>query len=174
MGALVLAVTAAGGCGQEVAGTPNAGPTGVGPATSELATVDPCTLLSDAEIEALGFRPDTRQPTETLGLVGCAYLGPPYGILGSLSVEKEPEETIADYAARSQTFGGFRQNDVNERAGAQLEVADDGTDCAQMVGAGSGTVQVSLIIREPGTLDPCAEALRVMQMIEPELPAVGS
>ena len=46
MGALVLAVTAAGGCGQEVAGTPNAGPTGVGPATSELATVDPCTLLS--------------------------------------------------------------------------------------------------------------------------------
>ena len=43
-----------------------------------------------------------------------------------------------------------------------------------MVGAGSGTVQVSLIIREPGTLDPCVEALRVMQMIEPELPAVGS
>ena len=89
-------------------------------------------------------------------------------------MQKEPEETIADYAARSQTFGGFRQNDVNERAGAQLEVADDGTDCAQMVDAGSGTVQVTWITDEPGAMDPCVEALRVMQMIEPELPAVGS
>jgi len=57
MGALVLAVAAVGGCGQEVAGTPNnAGVTGADPATSELAALDPCTLLSDAEIEALGFR----------------------------------------------------------------------------------------------------------------------
>ena len=74
MGALVLAVAAAGGCGQELAGAPNnGGATGTDPATSELSTLDPCTLLSDAEIEALGFRPDTRRPTETLGLVGCAY-----------------------------------------------------------------------------------------------------
>ena len=68
MGALVLAVAAAGGCGQELAGAPNnGGATGTDPATSELSTLDPCTLLSDAEIEALGFRPDTRRPTETLG-----------------------------------------------------------------------------------------------------------
>jgi hypothetical protein len=43
-----------------------------------------------------------------------------------------------------------------------------------MVNAGSGTIQVEWSIREPGATDPCAEALRVMQMIEPELPAVGS
>ena len=174
MGALVLAVAAAGGCGQDVAGTPNAGPTGVDPAMSELVTLDPCTMLSDAEIEALGFRPDTRRPTDTLGLVGCAYLGPPNGILGSLSVQKEPEDTVADYAARAETFGGYRANEVAGRAGAQVQVAEDGTDCTQMVNAGSGTVQVEWSIREPGVFDPCAEALRVMQMIEPELPAVGS
>ena len=74
MGALVLAVAAVGGCGQEVAEAPNAEVTSTDPATSELSTLDPCTLLSDAEIEALGFHPDTRQPTETLGLVGCVYL----------------------------------------------------------------------------------------------------
>jgi len=146
----------------------------VDPATSELATLDPCTLLSDAEIQALGFRPDTREQTETLGLVGCGYFGPIYGDLRSLSVDKEPEDTVADYATRAETFGGFRENDVAGRPGAQLQVAEDGTDCTQMVNAGSGTVQVSWSIREPGTMDPCAEALRVMQMIEPELPTMGS
>lgn len=175
LGALVLAVAAAAGCGQQVAGAPsNAGATSVDPATSELVRLDPCTLLSDAEIEALGFRPDTRERTETLGLVGCGYLGPIYGVLRSLSVDKEPEDTVADYAARAETFGGFRENEVAGRAGTQLQLADDGTDCTQMVNAGSGTVQVEWSIRESGAMDPCAEALRVMLMIEPELPAVGS
>ena len=173
MGALVLAVAAVGGCGQEVAGTPNnAGVTGADPATSELAALDPCTLLSDAEIEALGFRPDTRRPTETLGLVGCAYVGPPNGVLGSLGLLKEPEDTVADYAARM--IEDFRENEINGRAGAQTQSFGNGTDCTQMVDAGSGTVQVTWIIDAPGAMDPCAEALRVMQMIEPELPAAGS
>ncbi len=101
-------------------------------------------------------------------------MGPPNGVLGSLSVQKEPEDTVADYAARAETFGGYRANEVAGRAGAQVQVAEDGTDCTQMVNAGSGTVQVEWSIREPGVLDPCAEALRVMQMIEPELPAAGS
>ena len=173
MGVLVLAVVTVGGCGQELAGAPNnSGATGTDPATSELATLDPCTLLSDAEIEALGFRPDTRRPTETLGLVGCAYLGPPNGVLGSFSMEKEPEDTVADYAARA--IEDFRENEVNGRAGAQTQSFGNGTDCGQIIDAGSGTVQVTWITDEPGVLDPCVEALRVMQMIEPELPAVGS
>ncbi len=154
MGALVLAVAAVGGCGQDVAGEPNAGPTGVDPATRELAAMDPCTLLSDAEIEALGFRPDTRELTELLGLVGCGYFGPIYGDLRSLSVQKEPEDTVADYAARAETFGGYRANEVAGRAGAQVKVAEDGTDCTQMVNAGSGTVQVEWSIREPGRQIP--------------------
>ena len=175
LGALVLAVATAGGCGQDVAGTPNnAGATSADPATSELAMLDPCTLLSDAEIEALGFRPDTREPTDLLGLVGCGYFGPIYGDLRSLSVQKEPEDTVSEYAARAETFGGYRANEVAGRAGAQVQVAEDDTDCTQMVNAGSGTVQVEWSIREPGVMDPCVEALRVMQMIEPELPAVGS
>jgi len=158
-----------------VAGAPSdAGASRVDPATSELARLDTCTLLSDAEIEALGFRPETRETKETLGLVGCAYFGPIYGELRNLGVMKEPEDRVADYAARAETFAGFRENEVAGRAGAQVQVADDGTDCTQMVDAGSGTVQVEWAIREPGAMDPCAEALRVMQMIEPELPAVGS
>lgn len=168
---LLAAVGVLGGCGQQVAGAPSP-PGAVDPATSALAAVDPCTLLTDAEIGALGFRPDLWEPNDTLGLVGCSYFGPPLGTLGSLSVNKEPEDTIADYAVRGETFAGFRRNEVNGRPGAQLQSSDDNTDCTQLVDAGSGTVQVTWGIREPG--DPCAEALRVMQMIEPELPPVGS
>jgi len=127
-----------------------------------------------AELKALGFRPDTREPTELLGLVGCGYLGPIYGDLRSLRVEKEMTETVADYADRSENFDVFTRNQVNGRPGAVIELVDDGLECAQIVNAGSGTVQVEWAIREPGAMDPCAEALRVMQMIEPELPAVGS
>lgn len=136
--------------------------------------MDPCALLTDAEIEALGFRPDLREPNDTLGLVGCSYFGPPLGTLSSLSVNKEPEDTIADYAVRGETFAGFRRNEVNGRPGAQLQSDDDNTDCTQLVNSGSGTVQVSWALDKPGAMDPCTEALRVMQMIEPELPPVGS
>ena len=99
-------------------------------------------------------------------------LGPPKRRAWELLGEKEPEDTVADYATRA--IEDFRENEVNGRAGAQTQSFGDGTDCAQIVDAGSGTVQVTWIIREPGVLDPCVEALRVMQMIEPELPAAGS
>lgn len=160
------------GCGQGISDEPIE--PSADPARSELAAFDPCAALTDAEVQALGFRPESREQTETLGLVGCAYVGPGSGLLGSLAVNKEPEDTVAIYAARGDTFGGFRNNEVNGRRGAQIQVAEDNTDCTQLVDAGSGTVQVNWSVREPGVMDPCAEALRVMQMIEPQLPAPGS
>lgn len=132
------------------------------------------TLLSDAEISALGFKPETRKPTDLLGLVGCKYLGDIYGPLRALRVEKEVEETVADYEARSENFEVFRRNEVNRRPGAAIELVDDGVECAQIVNAGSGTVPVGWEFREAGPVDPCAEAMRVMTMIEPALPAAGS
>ncbi|MDQ3988245.1 MAG: DUF3558 domain-containing protein, partial [Actinomycetota bacterium] len=169
---LVLAGLVA-GCGQQVTGTPSE-PSGADPSGSALASFDACTLLSDVEISTLGFRPETREPTDLLGLVDCKYLGPTYGPLGGLRVEKEVEETVADYEARSESFDVFRENEVNGRRGAAIELVDDGIECAQIVNAGSGTVQVGWEFREAGPVDPCAEAMRVMTMIEPELPAVGS
>lgn len=170
---LALVWFAVAGCGQAVSGEP--APAGNGQqATKALAALDPCTLLADTDVEALGFRPDTRQPANTLGLTGCRVVAAPGGALGSLALQKEPHETAADYATRSETFGSFRQNDINGRSGAQVQVDENNTDCTQIVDAGSGSVQVTWIIREPGPMDPCAEALRVMQLIEPDLPAVGS
>ncbi|MGH3995665.1 MAG: DUF3558 family protein, partial [Pseudonocardiaceae bacterium] len=135
----MLAALAA-GCGQQVVGAPSQ-PGGADPSGSALASFDACSLLSDAEISALGFRPETREPTDLLGLVGCKYLGPTYGPLGGLRVEKDVEETVADYQARSENFDVFRKNEVNGRPGAAIELVDDGIECAQIVNAGSGTVQ---------------------------------
>jgi len=160
------------GCGQQVAGAPS-GSGGADPSGSALASFDACSLLSDAEVAALGFKPETRKPTDLLGLVGCKYLGDIYGPLRGLRVEKDVE-TVADYQARSENFDVFRNNEVNGRPGAAIELVDDDIECAQIVNAGLGTVQVGWEFREAGPTDPCAEALRVMKMIEPELPTVGS
>lgn len=168
---LIAVLGVLGGCGQGISGEPVE--PSVDPTSSDLAGFDPCAALSDAEVQVLGFRPESREQTETLGLVGCSYYGPPNSVLGSLSVNKDPE-TVGDYARRGDTFGGFRKNTVAGRLAAQVQVTDNNTDCTQMVNAGSGTVQVDWSIRESGAMDPCVEALRVMQMIEPELPAVGS
>lgn len=160
------------GCGQQVTGAPNQSG-GADPSGSALASFDACTLLSDADVAALGFMPETRRPTNLLGLVGCAYTADIYGPLRSLRVEKDVE-TVADYEARSENFDVFRRNEVNGRPGAAIEVVDDGIECAQIVNAGSGTVQVGWEFRDAGATDACAEAMRVMKMIELELPAVGS
>ncbi|MGH3979166.1 MAG: DUF3558 family protein [Pseudonocardiaceae bacterium] len=176
LGALVV------GCGQSVAGAPTeSADTGSGPANSALASFDPCTVLSDAEIAGLGFMPETRRTIDMLGQVGCGYTAPPFdasgeiALLGGLRLEKDPVETVADYAARSEgIFDSFRPNRVNGRTGAALEVVADGIECTQLVNAGTGTVAVGWRFRDPAPVDPCAEALRVAVMIEPELPAVGS
>ena len=57
---------------------------------------------------------------------------------------------------------------------ARRKVVDDGVECTQLVNAGSGTVAVDWQYDRPGPDDPCAEALRVTQMIQQEPPAVGN
>ncbi|MGH3979272.1 MAG: DUF3558 domain-containing protein [Pseudonocardiaceae bacterium] len=163
------------GCGEPVAGSPVAtgehGPAGAGRA---LASFDPCAVLSDAELTALGFRPETRDPIDELGQMGCGFLGSRDSPVLGIRLEKDLEETVDDYAARSEAFGSFEENRVNGRPGAVLEVVGDGRGCVQLMNAGSGTVAVDWQFDDPGPVDPCAEALRVAEMIEAELPAVGS
>ncbi len=177
MTAAVLALAALlAGCGQQVAGAPS-GPGQAGPtdADSALASFDPCAVLSDAEIAELGFRPETRRPIDMLGQVGCAYLGERDSPLRGLRLEKDLEETVADYASRADgVFDAFRENRVNGRTGAALELVAGSGECAQLMNAGTGTVTVWWQLRDPGPVDPCDEALRVAELIEPEVPAVGS
>ncbi|MFN2494492.1 MAG: DUF3558 domain-containing protein [Pseudonocardiaceae bacterium] len=166
--ALAAAVAAAGlllgSCGSTASGTP------VPPAVADASGVDMCTILTDAELTALGIEPDTREPMDLLGVIGCGWLGQPI----TLSLGRN-DETVAEYVNRRDdpAFTSFRENTVNGRSGVQLSVESDRTDCAQMVDGGSVSLRVAVapaFSLEPRPIYSCAEALRIAEMIEPRLP----
>jgi hypothetical protein len=168
----VMAIAVAGlittGCGSETSTTST--PRTVGDASH----VDMCTTLTDAELSGLGIDPNTREPSDKLGAVGCGWLGRPF----TLRLERDNEALIS-YKARRQdpTFVTFTVNTINGRAGAQLQVFRDRTDCSQLMDGGPVSVVVSVALAfsvDPPKIDPCAEALRIAQMIEPRLPKAGT
>jgi hypothetical protein len=129
-----------------------------------------CTILTEAELSALGIEPDTRKPMNLLDVIGCRWRGDPFRLrLG------RDGATVAEYIARREdpAFTSFRENTVNGRSGVQLSVQSDRTDCTQLIDGGSVSVEVSVapaFSLEPRPLDSCAEALRIAEMIEPRLP----
>jgi hypothetical protein len=157
---------ASAGCGDAGAGE--------SPAVADASKVDMCTILSNAELTQLGIKLDSREQVNEVGIVGCDWVGDPF----RLSLERD-KDTIAQYVARRKGpfFTFFTENKVNGRAGVQLSVQRDRSDCAQLMDGGSVslTVAVGQSGRSYGTpFDPCAQALRIAQMIEPRLPKAGT
>jgi hypothetical protein len=133
-----------------------------------------CTILTHAELSQLGIKPDTREPVEQSGSVGCYWRGTPF----ALSLERD-KETVASYKARQRgpALITFVENTVNGRAGVRFGVEHDATDCEQLIDGGSVSlvVSVSPAVNAKGPkVDSCAEALRIAQLIEPRLPKAGS
>lgn len=129
-----------------------------------------CTILTGAELTALGVQLDTRTRFNKAGVVGCRWLGKPF----TLSLERD-NDTLAGYQAHRHDpkFVNFADNTVNGRAGAHLGVGPSGSQCAQLIDGGSVSLSVSVAVPSnlnPPPIDPCAEALRIAQMIEPRLP----
>jgi len=153
-----------GGCGSEVSGSPAAPP-------PPQQVVDPCTVLTDAQLWELGVRPESRRVVSELDARGCGWLGDPFGF----TLTTNPD-TVADYRDRrdSPIFNSFRENEVTGHPGVQFSTISD--QCAQVLTAGSGGL-VANVSDSSGVSDPvdeCAEALRIMTMIEPKLPEAGS
>jgi uncharacterized protein DUF3558 len=143
------------------------------PAVADASRVDMCTILTDAELGQLGIKLNTRKPVNESGVVGCQWVGKP----STLRLERD-KETLASYRARrhSPIFTSFADNTVNGRAGAHLSVDRDRTDCTQLMDGGPVSLTVSVApassLNGP-SVDSCAEALRIAQMIEPRLPKTG-
>jgi len=164
--ALVGLLALLGACGSEVSGAP------VVSAPPPQEVVDPCTVLTDAQLRELGVRPESRRAVSELDARGCDWAGDPFGF----NLTTDPD-TVADYRDRrdSPIFNTFRDNEVNGRPGVQLTTRGD-EQCAQVLTAGSGGL-VANVSDSSGVSDPvdeCAEALRIMTMIEPKLPEAGS
>jgi hypothetical protein len=140
------------------------------PAVADASQVNMCTILTSAELTGLGVRPDTRQRVTKTGVVGCRWLTKSY----TLSLTRD-DGTIAKYQQHRQDpkFVNFTDNTVNNRAGAHFGVDANGTQCAQLMNGGPVSLLVSVAVSpnvNPRPVDPCAEAFRIAQMIEPKLP----
>ncbi len=156
------------GCGSQVSEAPAL------PAVADASRVDMCAILTEAELTGLGIRPDTRKPFDKVGVVGCGWLGKPF----TLRLERD-EDTVAAYQTRRDdpAFTSFSDKRVNDRAGVQLSVERDRTDCAQLMDGGPVSLTVAVapaFSLDPPKIDSCAAALRIAQMIEPRLPRAGS
>ncbi|HEX2297251.1 MAG TPA: DUF3558 domain-containing protein [Pseudonocardiaceae bacterium] len=164
-----MAVTGllAGGCGSAVSGEPES------PGVGDASGVDMCTVLTDAELRGLGIDLGTREKVDELGVIGCQWVGKPF----TLRLENN-EDTVAEYKERrdAPNFTSFQDNSVNGRAGVQFGVRTAGDQCVQLTDGGpvSLAVGVAAASSQGPPLDPCAEALRIAQMIEPRLPKAGT
>ncbi|MGH3923724.1 MAG: DUF3558 family protein [Pseudonocardiaceae bacterium] len=157
-----------GGCGFAVSG--QAAP----PVVADASGVDMCTILTDAELSGLGVDLGSRRQFDELGLVGCQWVGKPI----TLRLERD-EDPVAVYRARRDdlVFTRFVDNTVNGRAGVQLSVERDRSDCAQLMDGGPVSLTVAVAVAfsvDPPKIDSCAEALRIAQLIEPRLPKAGT
>lgn len=155
------------GCSSSVGGTP------ASPTVGDASAIDMCTILTDAELSELGIALDTREPVDSLGGIGCGWLGKPF----TLDLEQD-ENTIAEWAARQgdPAFVTFAENAVNGRNGVQFEVRRSGAQCAQVMDGGPVSLLVSVAAASSlgPPIDPCAEALRIAELIEPRLPKAGT
>ncbi|MGH3912770.1 MAG: hypothetical protein ACRDTC_05080, partial [Pseudonocardiaceae bacterium] len=126
-----------------------------------------------AELGWLGIELDSREPVDQLGEVGCGWIGDPITL--TLVRDKYP---ISDWASRSDdpAFVTFVENTVNGRAGVQFGVRSSGDQCAQVMDGGPVSLLVSVAAASSlgPPIDPCAEALRIAQLIETRLPKAGT
>ncbi|MGH3912779.1 MAG: DUF3558 family protein [Pseudonocardiaceae bacterium] len=167
-GAIVVAAAGllVGGCGWVASGV---SPSAVGDASG----VDMCTVLTEAELSGLGIKLDSREPVDQLGEVGCGWIGDPITL--TLVRDKYP---ISDWVTRRDdpAFVTFAENVVNSRAGVRFGVRSSGRQCAQVMDGGPVTLLVSVAAASSSgpPVDPCVEALRIAQLIEPRLPKAGT
>jgi hypothetical protein len=156
-------------CGSQ--GSPAPAPTP--PPVADASKVDMCTILADPELASLGVQPSTRKNFNNSGVIGCRWQGKSY----TLSMERA-NSTLAGYRARRNdaSFINFADNTVNGRAGSHFGVDKSGSQCAQLMDGGSAALAVSVAVPRTAAsaaVDPCAEALRIAQMIEPRLPKLS-
>jgi Protein of unknown function (DUF3558) len=164
--AVTIAGLLAAGCSSQQSKAPPPAP----PVVADAGKVDMCAVLSDSELAGLGLQVNTRKNFDTAGVIGCRWRGKSY----TLSLERD-NSTLAGYRAHRNDphFVNFQDNTVNGRAGAHFGVDKNGTQCAQLIDGGSAALSVSVAVPNnvtPPPVDPCAEALRIAQMIEPRLP----
>ncbi|MGI8308636.1 DUF3558 domain-containing protein [Saccharopolyspora hattusasensis] len=147
-------------------------PTSEAATSSALVSFDPCTVLTPEEMRSFGVDSEEKEDADQgIGDVGCQFMGDPF-ILGLTKAEKDD---MASWESRRGNFDKLESNTVAGRKGL-LGITSGSTGkgvCRQILEAGGATVTVQVTYTRPETgktNDPCADALRVAEMVAPRLP----
>nr|WP_246300169.1 DUF3558 domain-containing protein [Actinopolyspora biskrensis] len=141
---------------------------GAKPSGEVLAGVDPCGILSDAELKSFGLKTEGKVTNSPPWAPGCQYQGDPV----VASIRKETRDTV-DSAAEKETWAEFERTEVNGRAGATAVTggATQAGICSALFDAGQGMIQIQAQeFSRSDDLDECAKALEIAEKVEPNVP----
>jgi hypothetical protein len=169
LGLVLLAAVLLSGCnGQQTQG--QAEPTGTsssgGGSSAALDKLDACTLLTADQLQQYGVETKGK-PQNNSSENGCAFIATPDSSATSINLSKS-KDSVDSYVQRSDTFVKLAKNSVNGRNGVQTQISTSNTECSQVMAVGSGTVRAGVINDKSG--DPCGDALKIAQVVEPKLP----
>ncbi|SDR00660.1 DUF3558 family protein [Actinopolyspora saharensis] len=133
-----------------------------------LENLDPCTMLSEAELKSFGLEPTGEPNNDLPWRPGCGYEGDPI----SATLFKDTRNTVSSNAEKD-VWAEFERLQVNGRSGARAitKGSTQARICNVMFNAGDGLIQVQA--SEDGLsdeIDECAKGLELAKKIEPTVP----
>ncbi|MGI8309773.1 DUF3558 family protein [Saccharopolyspora hattusasensis] len=137
---------------------------------SPLASFDPCTVLTQEQMQKYELRLNQVRPVDELGDVGCKIGGEVF----FLGLYKAESDDLAYWESQRSNFAEFEKNRVGPREG--IRGIANGTQghglCREIIEVAGGSVWVQVAYKSDKLegSDPCGKALEIAQAIEPKLP----
>ncbi|MEU6129073.1 DUF3558 family protein [Saccharopolyspora sp. NPDC047091] len=135
--------------------------------TVGLAKIDPCTMLTEAELTARGVLPPGQPNEDISSEPGCDFDGEPFGY----SFYKNQEMTVGRYGAQSN-WAKFERRELDGRPAANTidRTAVGARICSTMFDAGGGVITVTAQETDDEGRDECAESWQVAELIAAKSP----
>ncbi|MCP2259082.1 Protein of unknown function (DUF3558) [Streptoalloteichus tenebrarius] len=158
-------------CGGSVQGQPStSGPTGSPRSSGDLIDgVDPCKLLSADQLQKAGLGGQGK-PVDGALETGCEYSNQDF----AARVYKNKTKNLAEYEKAQHAFDEFEPNQVNGHPGARVVArgSKGNGGCTQVLDLGKGSVAVEIGYNygKYQGKDPCADAMAIAKLVEPNLP----
>ncbi|TDD89736.1 DUF3558 domain-containing protein [Saccharopolyspora karakumensis] len=170
IGAVLLAgfAVTVGGCSSAGGGAQQGAPE---PALNVLASVDPCQVLGEQDLQALGVSAPGEPLDQGIGEKACEFSGDAL----DLSVVKGEQSSLAYWEGRRSNMAVFETNKVGQRDGAKMiSTASVGNGvCSQAIFVGQGSVSIQVTTSSASYQNDeatCAKAMEIAQVAEKKLP----
>lgn len=140
---------------------------------SSLAGFDPCSVLSQPELQHYGVSQPGEPVDQGIGEPGCSFKADGGAYL--LTIYKAEKSDRTYWEQRRGNFGVFESNQVGSHQG--IKAIEHGAvgqgGCRQIIESGGGSVSVDITFRSDKIESDdatCAKAMEIAQVVEPKLP----